>query len=236
MNNTLVMFICIGSGLLHAADSVTDRVSLQLLSAPKPYLAGVKRVVVPTSGMPFNLYAQDYANGSQLLSIADKHADNALEQLEKIVEQDVAFDAIEQELKTTMQSTFNALCVLRRGNDMLIVCKGTATKVFLLLHDGRTYQLAFGLTSEANVLRLPYAATYKGVAFLRGMSLNDERVASIVNSSIIPDPELIAQELVGADMGHAVAAAYLDYSLLTKSGVARHRAGEKTKKSGCSLL
>ncbi len=212
----IVLCMVLGScAMLRAADTVMDRVTLSRSSA-MPYLAAVKRVVVPTCGMPFNLFVQGCC-GPQLLSIADKHADSALKQF-FAYKQHLGFSKIAQELEAALQPTFNALCMFLRGDKMLIAYKGPETKALLLFHDGNMKQITSNSSTEVSLLKLPYAATYKGIVFLRGMSLTNERVAGIVNTlhSITINPELIAQDLVNADMGDAVAAAYLDYELLRK--------------------
>lgn len=245
LKKMIIVLMLIGSGMLNAAseraDSVTQSIALHpsLLPDAMPYLAAVKRVATPSRGMPFNLFAQECFGGfmdQQLLSIADKQADRAVAELEKLVARSAKCDdeAIEQELETAVRETFNALCIFLLGKDMHIAHRGPASKAILLRHDGTVEHIIGDAGSGTNLTRLPYASAFKGVAFLRGMSLTDERVAQIINTSctITPNPQVIAQALVDADAGDAVAAAYLDYGLLD----AMHKNAQSSAGSDASPL
>lgn len=243
------VFMFLGSILLHAgsgcADTVTDHVALcsPSLQDAIPYFAAVKRVVSPSVGMPFNLSAKGRVGGfvgQQLLSIADKQADNAIADLHAHSACDE--HGIEQELEEAVKETFDALCIFLSGKDMLIAHRGSASKALLLKSDDTVASITAAGDSATSLIRLPYAQGHKGVALLRGMSLTDERVAQIVTTSctITPNPQVIAQALVDADAGDAVAAAYLDYNLLhasIKRGLMPGGdAHGSDKNSGCLLL
>lgn len=202
---------------------------------------------------PFWVHGKSEFNSvshQQLLFITDKKSGSLSQEVERLetaltkLPQEHTDTDIEVILKNAADSTAHALYVLVNDKRIVMSHKGVKSKALVILREGMPATITEDACDESAIKRLAYMASYKGVVFMRDMSLTDAQINEIVTTTLMQEnktPRDVAKALVNADNGESVAAAYFDYDIFNKDQAAVHRSptvvmrrsARSGKKGGC---